>query len=116
MWARRPLGDLYTFYQSRNSTLSAYVGSLDLTFLEVFAPGNKYTDLLDLDDEGKVSYENPVPRLSVAETLEVVDRLTEDGWETCVAVVKRLLRLEDLAEYTGDRAIELAVAAQVAYG
>jgi len=87
-----------------------------MIFLEVFACGNKYAALLDLDEEGCVKWE--VPSISVDEAIECANEMGRKGYELLAETVKKLLRTKvgELKLYEGPKAIELLVAAELAHG
>ena len=111
--------ELYLFLR-RSQHLPGYINTGDLVFLEIFARGNKYTALLDLDEEGCVRREDAamVSTISVSEAIECAIEMGGMGYELLAETVKRLLRtdLRDLRVYEGRTGVELWVAAGVAYG
>jgi len=118
MWLYRPLHELYLFLR-RSTHTCALVGTNDLSFLEAFAWGNKYSDLMGLDPNGMVFFGEAAvhPAISVGEAIEVVDALAKDGYELIGEVLKRILRVkESLDEWKGGKSEDLVVAGQAAYG
>jgi hypothetical protein len=117
-WLYRPLHELYLFLR-RSTHTRGLVGTNDLSFLEAFAWGNKYSDLMGLDSNGVVFFSDAAvhPAISVGEAVEVVDALAKDGYELIGEVLKRILRVkESLDEWKGGKSEDLVVASLAAYG
>jgi hypothetical protein len=110
------LHHLYLFLRGSSNT-ARWVGSHDLCFLEVFCFGNKYYNLLDLDESGAVKKQEAIDgsNISVSEAIGAARELETCGYELIGEVVKKLLRVREYADYKGERGLELEVAASMAY-